>query len=71
MDTLLWKPGKEAGAITNAETIQIMMKKLCDLINDNISPEGNCLFDPVRVRLALELVEFEIQKSIQENNKAD
>lgn len=57
--------------MTNAETIQMMMKKICDMINDNISPQGKCLFDPVRVRLALELVEHEIQKSIQESNKAD
>ena len=71
MDTLPWKPGKEAGAMTNAETIQMMMKKICDMINDNISPQGKCLFDPVRVMLALELVEHEIQKSIQESNKAD
>lgn len=34
--------------------------------------EGQCQFDPVKVRLALELVKHEIEKSIQEESlKAD
>lgn len=30
--------------------------------------EGQCQFDPVKVRLALELVKHEIEKSIQEES---
>ena len=57
--------------MTNAESIRALMKGICDLIEANIRPDGECQFDPVKVKLALELVKHEIQKSIQENQKAD
>ena len=43
--------------MTNAESIQALMRE--------------SQFDSVKVKLALELVKYEIQKSIQENCKAD
>lgn len=57
--------------MTNAESIQALMREICVLIEDNIRPDGECQFDSVKVKLALELVKYEIQKSIQENCKAD
>ena len=57
--------------MTNAESIQALMREICVLIEGNIRPGGECQFDSVKVKLALELVKYEIQKSIQENCKAD
>lgn len=57
--------------MTNAESIQALMKEICTLIEGNIRADGECQFDPVKVKLALELVKHEIQKSIHENQKAD
>ena len=57
--------------MTNAETIRSIAKQICELIDSHITPEGECLFDPVKVKLALELVKHEIEKSIQESHKAD
>lgn len=57
--------------MTNAESIQALMREICVLIESNIRPDGECQFDSVKVKLALELVKYEIQKSIQENCKAD
>ena len=55
--------------MTNAESIQALMREICVLIEGNIRPDGECQFDSVKVKLAL--VKYEIQKSIQENCKAD
>lgn len=71
MGTLPWKSGKEAEIMTNAETIQALMGEICALIEANIRSDGECQFDPVKIKLALELVKYEIQKSVQENYKAD
>ena len=57
--------------MTNAESIQALIREICVLIEGNIRPDGECQFDSVKVKLALELVKYEIQKSIQENCKAD
>lgn len=57
--------------MTNAESIQALMREICVLIEGNIRLDGECQFDSVKVKLALELVKYEIQKSIQENCKAD
>ena len=57
--------------MTNAESIQALMREICVLIEGNIRPDGECQFDSVKVKLALELVKYEIQMSIQENCKAD
>lgn len=71
MDTLPWKSGKEAEVMTDAESIRALMGEICALLEANIRSDGECQFDPVKIKLALELVKHEIQKSIQENQKAD
>lgn len=38
------------------------------LVQSNVSRDGACRFDPIRVRMALELVKLEIEKSIQQEN---
>ena len=42
--------------MTNAESIQALMREICVLIEGNIRPDGECQFDSVKVKLALELV---------------
>ena len=34
-------------------------------IKQNITPDGHCRFDPVKTKIALELVQYEIEKSIR------
>lgn len=48
--------------MTNAESIQALMREICVLIEGNIRPDGECQFDSVKVKLALELVKYEIQR---------
>ena len=38
------------------------------LVQANVSRDGVCRFDPIRVRMALKLVKLEIEKSIQQEN---
>lgn len=50
--------------MTTAESIRELVGDIQQLIQNNITPEGECKFDKVKVRLALEFVKAEIEKSI-------
>ena len=50
--------------MTNAESIQALMREICVLIEGNIRPDGECQFDSVKVKLALELVKYELQSGL-------
>ena len=55
----------------NKEVSKTRLAEIRQELQDHIV-EGQCQFDPVKVRLALELVKHEIEKSIQEESfKAD
>lgn len=55
-----------------AETIQSLLEEIRRQISDNITPEGECQFDAIKVRMALELVQLELNKSIhREDGNAD
>ena len=57
--------------MNDAEKIFDLLAEIRQELQDHIV-EGKCQFDPVKVRLALELVKHEIEKSIQEESfKAD
>ena len=57
--------------MNDAGKIFDMLAEIRQELQDHIV-EGQCQFDPVKVRLALELVKHEIEKSIQEESlKAD
>lgn len=42
--------------MTKGEEIRGLVKKVENRVEEGILPDGNCLFDPLKVRLALELV---------------
>ena len=46
-----------------ATELLALAKEIPLLIQQNISPDGCCRFDPIKVKLALELVKFEIQET--------
>ena len=48
--------------MTNAESIQALMREICVLIEGNIRPDGECQFDSVKVKLALELVNTKFKR---------
>lgn len=53
--------------MNDAGKIFDMLAEIRQELQDHIV-EGKCQFDPVKVRLALELVKHEIEKSIQEES---
>lgn len=67
MDTSRWRSGKEPEIVSNAGEIYVLIEEIRRLVHDNISPEGQCRFDSVRTKLALELVKHEIEKSIRQD----
>ena len=58
--------------MSEAKAIHMLTEELQKLICANITPEGDCLFDPVRVKMVLEFAKLEIQKSLlTENTETD
>ncbi len=55
--------------MTNAESIRTLADEVRQLILENITPDGECLFDPTKARLALEFVKQEIEKSIRQKRR--
>lgn len=53
--------------MNDAEKIFDLLAEIRQELQNHIV-EGQCQFDPVKVRLALELVKHEIEKSIQEES---
>lgn len=50
--------------MTQLEEIIALAEQIPQLIKENITDEGESRFDPVKTKIALELVKFEIEKSI-------
>lgn len=55
--------------MTNAESIRTLADEVRLLILENITPDGECLFDSTKTRLALEFVKQEIEKSIRQKRR--
>ena len=49
--------------MTKGEEIRRLVKKVENQIEEGVLPDGNCLFDPLKVRLALELVLSVLEQS--------
>lgn len=49
--------------MTKSEEIRGLVKKVETQVEDGIQPDGNCLFDPIKVGLALELVLSVLEQS--------
>ena len=52
--------------MSNVGEIYALIEEIRRLVHDNISPEGQCRFDSVRTKLALELIKHEMEKSIRQ-----
>ncbi len=55
--------------MTNAESIRTLADEVRQLILENITLDGECLFDSTKARLALEFVKQEIEKSIRQKRR--
>ena len=59
-------------AMTKADEICMLATDILTLVQKNIAADGKCLFDPVRVEMALEFAKMEIEKSVRkESGEAD
>lgn len=58
--------------MTISDEICALIEEIQRLVRDNMGPDGSCKFDPVRVKIALEFVKTEIEKSVrQEKGKSN
>ena len=51
--------------MNQVDEIVALAEEIPQLIKQNITPDGHCRFDPVKTKIALELVKYEIEKSIR------
>ena len=51
--------------------ILTLAEEILPLLRANITPDGQCQFDPIKVKLALELVKFEIEQKPDKTSAAD
>lgn len=51
--------------------ILTLAEEILPLLRANITPDGHCLFDPIKVKLALELVKFEITQESEKTAITD
>ena len=50
--------------MNQVDEIITLAEEIPKIIKQNITPDGHCRFDPIKTRIALELVKFEIEKTI-------
>lgn len=51
--------------MNQVDEIVALAEEIPQLIKQNITADGHCRFDPVKTKIALELVKYEIEKSIR------
>ena len=51
--------------MNQVDEIVALAEEIPQLIKQNITPDGHCRFGPVKTKIALELVKYEIEKSIR------
>lgn len=51
--------------MTQIEEIIELAEQIPGLIKENVTTDGRSRFDPVKTKIALELVKFEIEKSVK------
>ena len=54
--------------MATADSIRTLADDVRKLVDEYITPEGECLFDPIKIEMALEFVKLEIEKSIRKEN---
>ena len=54
--------------MATADAIRTLADDVRKMVYEYITPEGECLFDPIKIEMALEFVKLEIEKSIRKEN---
>lgn len=54
--------------MATADSIRTLADDVRKMVYEYITPEGECLFDPIKIERALEFVKLEIEKSIRKEN---
>lgn len=54
--------------MTISDEICALTEEIQRLVRDNMEPDGNCKFDAVRVKIALEFAKAYIEKTINQEN---
>lgn len=54
--------------MATADSIRTLVDDVRKMVYEYITPEGECLFDPIKIEMALEFVKLEIEKSIRKEN---
>ena len=54
--------------MATADSIRTLADDVRKMVYEYITPEGECLFDPIKIEMALEFVKLEIEKSIRKEN---
>ena len=54
--------------MATADSIRTLADDVRKMDYEYITPEGECLFDPIKIEMALEFVKLEIEKSIRKEN---
>ena len=54
--------------MATADSIRRVADDVRKMVYEYITPEGECLFDPIKIEMALEFVKLEIEKSIRKEN---
>lgn len=49
--------------MTKADEICMLAKDILTLVQKNIAADGKCLFDPVRVEMALEFAKWRLKRA--------
>ena len=58
--------------MSHAEDVCTLIEDIRRLVYRHITPDGDCMFDHMRVKMALEFARLEIQKSLfGENGEID
>ena len=54
--------------MATADSNRTLADDVRKMVYEYITPEGECLFDPIKIEMALEFVKLEIEKSIRKEN---
>lgn len=54
--------------MATADSIRTLADDVRKMVYEYITPEGECLSDPIKIEMALEFVKLEIEKSIRKEN---
>ena len=51
--------------MATADSIRTLADDVRKMVYEYITPEGECLFDPIKIEMALEFVKLEIERAFE------